>query len=89
MERKKARILVSTIILLLVVFLQWKGAFKIVRDFQSVRHVYTVDDFVQINNYDVDGNTLIPKGDDPQIILEFDGIIFDINNEYSRYMYLY
>ena len=36
--------------------------------------MYTVDDFVQINNYDVDGNTLIPKGDDPQIILEFDGM---------------
>ena len=77
MREKIIRGLISSIIVVLLLGFEYKLSFNIVHDFESRNTSYAIEDFYQINDYDVDGDKLVPTSADPQLILNFDGSIVD------------
>lgn len=77
MRKKIIRGLISSIIVVLLLGFEYKLSFNIVHDFESRNTSYEVEDFYQINDYDVDGDKLVPTSTDPQLILNFDGSVVD------------
>ena len=77
MREKIIRGLISSIIVVLLLGFEYKLSFNIVHDFESRNTSYAIEDFDQINDYDVDGDKLVPTSADPQLILNFDGSIVD------------
>lgn len=77
MREKIIRGLISSIIVVLLLGIEYKLSFNIVHDFESRNTSYAIEDFYQINDYDVDGDKLVPTSADPQLILNFDGSIVD------------
>lgn len=77
MREKIIRGLISSIIVVLLLGIEYKLSFNIVHDFESRNTSYAIEDFYQINDYDVDGDRLVPTSADPQLILNFDGSIVD------------
>ena len=73
MREKIIRGLISSIIVVLLLGFEYKLSFNIVHDFESRNTSYAIEDFYQINDYDVDGDKLVPTSADPQLILNFDG----------------
>ena len=77
MREKIIRGLISSIIVVLLLGFEYKLSFNIVHDFESRNTSYEVEDFYQINDYEVDGDKLVPTSTDPQLILNFDGSVVD------------
>lgn len=77
MREKIIRGLISSIIVVLLLGFEYKLSFNIVHDFESRNTSYAIEDFYQINDYDVDGDKLVPTSADPQLILNFDGSVVD------------
>lgn len=77
MREKIIRGLISSIIVVLLLGFEYKLSFNIVHDFESRNTSYAVEDFYQINDYEVDGDKLVPTSTDPQLILNFDGSVVD------------
>lgn len=77
MREKIIRGLISSIIVVLLLGFEYKLSFNIVHDFESRNTSYAIEDFCQINNYEVDGDKFVPTSTDPQLILNFDGSIVD------------
>ena len=77
MREKIIRGLISSIIVVLLLGFEYKLSFNIVHDFESRNTSYAIEDFYQINDYDVDGDKLVPTSADSQLILNFDGSVVD------------
>lgn len=77
MREKIIRGLISSIIVVLLLGFEYKLSFNIVHDFESRNTSYEVEDFYQINDYEVDGDKLVPTSTDPQLILNFYGSVVD------------